>query len=190
VALLPATILMLVLSARSGALAQRIGPRVQLTVGPLLGAAGLLLLVRIGPGASWSSDVLPGAVIFGMGLVTFVAPLTATVMAAADPDHVSVASGVNNAIARAASLAALAVVPVISGLTTAHGPAAVTHSFRVALVIAACVAAAAAPLALIGLAPTPLARPSARRLHCAVDGPPLQPDPSRCHAPVAGSSTS
>ena len=73
--------------------------------------------------------MLPGAVIFGMGLVTFVAPLTATVMAAADPDHVSVASGVNNAIARAASLAALAVVPVISGLTSAHGPAAVTHSF-------------------------------------------------------------
>jgi EmrB/QacA subfamily drug resistance transporter len=190
VALLPATILMLVLSARSGALAQRIGPRVQLTVGPLLAGAGLLLLVRVGPGTSWTSDVLPGAVIFGMGLVTFVAPLTATVMAAADPDHVSVASGVNNAIARAASLAALAVVPVISGLTSAHGPAAVTHSFRVALVISACVAVAAAPLALIGLAPTPLARPSARRLHCALDGPPLQPDPARCPAPVAGSSTS
>jgi EmrB/QacA subfamily drug resistance transporter len=182
VALLPATVLMLVLSARSGALAQRIGPRIQLTVGPLLAGGGLLLLARIGPGASWTTDVLPGAVVFGMGLVTFVAPLTATVMAAADPDHVSVASGVNNAIARAASLAALAAVPVIAGLTRAAGPTAVTHSFRVALVIAACVATAAAPLALIGLAPTPPARPSARRLHCAVDGPPLQPDPERCPA--------
>ena len=63
-----------------------------------------------------SADVLPGAIVFGLGLVTFVAPLTATVMAAADPDHVSVASGVNNAIARAAALTALAMIPVMSGL--------------------------------------------------------------------------
>src|SRR5205823_3677107 len=130
---------------RSGALAQRIGPHVQLTVGPLVAAAGLLLLTRAGIHPSWTTDVLPGAVVFGAGLVTFVAPLTATVMAAADPDHVSVASGVNNAIARAASLAALAVIPVLSGLSTAAGPAQVTHAFRVALVIAAAVVAAAAP---------------------------------------------
>ncbi len=104
VALLPATGLMLLLSASSGSLAQRIGPRLQLTVGPLIAAVGLLLLARIGDNASWVTDVLPGAIVFGLGLVTFVAPLTATVMAAADPNHVSVASGVNNAIARAANL--------------------------------------------------------------------------------------
>lgn len=184
VALLPATALMLVLSAASGSLAQRIGPRLQLTVGPLLAGAGLLLLARIGPDASWAADVLPGGVVFGLGLVTFVAPLTATVMAAADPDHVSVASGVNNAIARAASLAALAVIPVISGLSVATGPAQVTHSYRLALVIAACVAAAAAPLAFIGLAPHARAPRTVRRVHCTVDGTPLEPDPDRCPAGV------
>ena len=76
---------MLAFSARSGALAQRIGPRLQLTVGPLILAAGLLLLARIGPDASWVADVLPGAIVFGLGLVTFVAPLTATVMGSVSP---------------------------------------------------------------------------------------------------------
>jgi MFS family permease len=179
-ALLPATLLMLAFAARSGALAQRIGPRLQLTVGPLLAGAGLLLLARVGPHASWLTDVLPGAVVFGLGLVTFVAPLTATVMGAVDPDHVSVASGVNNAIARTAALAALAVVPVVSGLSSAVGPAQVTHAYRVSLVIAAIVAAAAAPLSFIGLRKPMRARRSARRVYCSVDGPPLQPDPARC----------
>ncbi|HZX54162.1 MAG TPA: DHA2 family efflux MFS transporter permease subunit [Ilumatobacteraceae bacterium] len=175
-ALVPATVLMLLLSPSSGELAQRIGPRLQLTVGPLLAAAGLLLLARIGEDASWLTDVLPGAVVFGLGLVTFVAPLTATVMAAADPNHVSVASGVNNAIARAAGLTALAVIPVISGLTVAAGAADVTHAFRVALVITACVAAASAPLALFGLERRANAPCTERKLHCAVDGAPLQPN--------------
>lgn len=177
VALLPVTVLMLVFSAASGSLAQMIGPRLQLTVGPLLAGAGLLLLARIGPGASWASDVLPGAVVFGLGLVTFVAPLTATVMAASDPDHVSVASGVNNALARAASLAALALIPGISGLSKAIGAAEVTDSFRLALVFAAAAATAAAPLAFIGLSARVRAQPTARAVHCAVDGAPLQPGP-------------
>jgi hypothetical protein len=147
----------------------------QLTVGPLLAAAGLLLLARIGEDASWVTDVLPGAVVFGLGLVTFVAPLTATVMAAADPDHVSVASGVNNAIARAAGLSALAVVPVISGLSRATDPAEITHAFRMGLVITACVAAAAAPLAFFGLGAHVHAPCTARRVQCNLDGAPLQP---------------
>jgi hypothetical protein len=183
VALLPATLLMLLLSARSGALAQRIGPRLQLTVGPLLLAAGLLLLTRIGPGSTWVRDVLPGAVVLGLGLVTFVAPLTATVMAAADPNHVSVASGVNNAIARAASLGSLAAIPGIAGLATASGPDAVTHAFRMAMVIAAGLAVLGAPLAFFGLSTRTKAARTARRMYCAVDGPPLQPDPARCPTP-------
>ncbi len=166
---------MLLFSSSSGALAQRIGPRPQLTVGPLLVAAGLLLLARVDENASWVRDVLPGAIVFGIGLVTFVAPLTATVMAAADPNHVSVASGVNNAIARAAALTALAVVPVISGLSAATTPTEVTHSVRLALVIAACIAAAASPLAFFGLDTQTRAPCTARRVHCAVDGAPLQP---------------
>jgi EmrB/QacA subfamily drug resistance transporter len=150
-ALLPATLLMLAFSAASGALGQRIGPRLQLTVGPLLTGLGLLLLARIGPHASWVTDVLPGAAVFGLGLVTFVAPLTATVMASVDPDHVSVGSGVNNAIARTAALAALAVVPVVSGLSAARGAAEVTHAYRISVVIAAVVAALAAALGFFGL---------------------------------------
>ncbi len=161
----------------SGTLAQRIGPRLQLTVGPIVAACGLLLLARIGEDTSWVRDVLPGAVVFGLGLVTFVAPLTATVMAAADPDHVSVASGVNNAIARAAGLSALAVIPVVSGLTSAVDPAEITHAFRVGMVITACIAAAAGPLAFFGLAPHVNAPCTARRVHCAIDGAPLQPEP-------------
>jgi EmrB/QacA subfamily drug resistance transporter len=155
IALLPATVLMLLLSARSGALAQRIGPRPQLTVGPLILAAGLVTLRRVGTDPSWIRDVLPGAAILGIGLVTFVAPLTATVMRAVDDDHVNVASGVNNAIARTASLAALAVIPVISGLTTASGQGEVTSAYRTALIIAASCAALAAPIAFVGLAPGP-----------------------------------
>lgn len=178
VALLPATTVMLVLSASSGALAQRIGPRLQLTVGPLIVAIGLLLLARVGEDASWASDVLPGAIVFGFGLVTLVAPLTATVMAAADPDHVSVASGVNNAIARAANLSALAVIPVVSGLTTATDPGEITHAFRMGLLITACVAAASSPLAFIGLGAHLRAPRTARRVLCNLDGAPLQAE--RC----------
>jgi EmrB/QacA subfamily drug resistance transporter len=180
VAMLPATIVMLMLSAQSGALAQRIGPKVQLSVGPILTAIGLLLLTRIGPSPQWATDVLPGALALGVGLVTFVAPLTATVMAAADADHVSTASGVNNAIARAASLAGLALIPVVSGLTAATGASEVTDAFRSALFIAAVVAALAGPLMFFGLRSSTRCARSARHMHCAVDGPPLQPDARRC----------
>lgn len=176
VALLPATILMLVGSAASGALAERIGPRPQLTVGPLLAAAGLLLLSRIGTDPSWVRDVLPGALLFGAGLVTFVAPLTATVMSSVSADHVNLGSAVNNAIARTASLAALAVIPVVAGLSGAVGADAVTDAFRAALIIAAVLAAAAAPIAFVGIGASTRSDPLARRVHCAVDGPPLHAD--------------
>ena len=180
IAMLPATVLMLILSARSGALAQRIGPRIQLSLGPPLAGAGLILLARIGTHPSWLTDVLPGAFVFGIGLVVFVAPLTATVMAAADADHVSVASGVNNAIARTASLAALAVIPVVSGLARATGAAQVTHSYRVAMVIAGVLAALAGVTGFVGLRSSVRGIRGARRLYCAVDGPPIQADPARC----------
>ena len=133
------------------------------------------------PAADWKTDVLPGAILLGLGLVVFVAPLTATVMGAADADHVSVASGVNNAIARSASLIGLATIPAVAGLTSAVGADAVTDAYRVALVIAAAVAATAGPVMLVGLRRRVRASTSLRPVHCAVDGPPLQPDPHRCH---------
>jgi EmrB/QacA subfamily drug resistance transporter len=118
-ALLPVTVCMLFLSARGGALGQRIGPRIPMTVGPLVAAAGVLLFARIGPDAGYLVDVLPGAVLLGLGLSLTVAPLTATVLGAAADRHAGVASGVNNAVARAAGLLAVAAVPLVAGVTPA-----------------------------------------------------------------------
>jgi EmrB/QacA subfamily drug resistance transporter len=113
---LPITALMLALSARSGALAQRIGPRIPLTVGPLVIAAGMLLMIRIGHGDSYVTSVLPAVIVFGLGLTLVVAPVTATVLAAADERHSGIASGINNAVARVAGLLAVAILPVVAGL--------------------------------------------------------------------------
>jgi EmrB/QacA subfamily drug resistance transporter len=118
-ALLPVTICMLFLSARGGALGQRIGPRIPMTVGPLVAAMGVLLFARIGADVSYLLDVLPGAVLLGLGLSLAVAPLTATVLASAEDRHAGVASGVNNAVARAAGLLAVAAVPLVALATPA-----------------------------------------------------------------------
>ncbi len=122
-ALFPVTVIMLLFSARAGALAQRIGPRWPMTIGPVIVTAGLLLMRRISPGGHYASVILPAVVVFGAGLALTVAPLTATVLAAADERHAGVASGVNNAVARAASLLAVAVLPAVAGLTGARLPA-------------------------------------------------------------------
>ena len=141
---LPVTALMLLLSARSGALAQRIGARIPLTVGPLVIAAGLLLMTRIDPGDSYVSSVLPAVIVFGLGLTLVVAPVTATVLAAADARHSGIASGINNAVSRVAGLLAVAVLPLIAGLTgdSFYDPAAMTDGFHVAMVACAALAAA------------------------------------------------
>lgn len=115
-ATLPVTLCMLLLASRGGALATRIGPRLPMTVGPLVLAGGTLLLLRVGPDADYWTDVLPGLVVFGLGLALMVAPLTATVLAAASDEHAGIASGVNNAVARAGSLLAVAALPAAVGL--------------------------------------------------------------------------
>jgi EmrB/QacA subfamily drug resistance transporter len=176
-ALVPATLLMLVGSARSGDLATRIGPRLQLTVGPLLVAVALVLLSGLDGDVSWATDVLPGAVLLGLGLVAFVAPLTATVMGAVDDDHVSTASGINNAVARTGGLVAVALLPGISGLAAASGPAEVTEAFRLGMWLTAGLAVVAALIAAVGLPGRTGARRSARRTTCAVAGTPVEPDP-------------
>ena len=99
-ATLPITVLMLALSARSGALAARIGPRLQMTVGPLLVALGTLLMTRIEAGATYGADVLPAVLVMGLGLATVVAPLSATALAAVADRHAGVGSGVNTTVAR------------------------------------------------------------------------------------------
>ena len=117
--ILPITIVMLLLSARSGQLAYRIGPRLQMSLGPVVCAGGLLLMLRIGPDASYAGDVLPGVLVFGLGLAVLVAPLTATALSAAPDEHAGLASGVNNMVARAAGLMAIAVLPVVASISGA-----------------------------------------------------------------------
>jgi EmrB/QacA subfamily drug resistance transporter len=116
IATLPVTLCMLLLASRGGALATRIGPRIPMTVGPIVMAGGSLLLMRVGEDLNYWTDVLPGLTIFGLGLSLMVAPLTATVLAAAPDEHAGIASGVNNAVARAGSLLAVAALPVAVGL--------------------------------------------------------------------------
>ncbi|HVW40911.1 MAG TPA: MFS transporter [Amycolatopsis sp.] len=179
---LPITILMLLLSGRSGALAQRIGPKIQLVVGPMLLAAGMLLLMRVGPGSSYLGSVLPAVVVFGLGLATVVAPVTATVLAAAPDEHVGVASGINNAIARAGGLLAIAVLPAIAGLTgeSYSDPAALTSGWRISLLVCAGLAVFGGLLAFgvrndvlspEHVAPQP-DEELGKCLHCAVSEPP------------------
>jgi EmrB/QacA subfamily drug resistance transporter len=108
--LLPVTIVMFGLSRRWGALADRLGPRLFMSVGPLVAGAGLLLLVRAGHEAPYMSIVFPAMLLFGFGLSITVAPLTAAVLAGVDDEHAGVASGVNNAVARVAGLLAIGVV--------------------------------------------------------------------------------
>ncbi len=140
-ALLPVTILMLLLSSRAGALAQRIGPRIPMTVGPIVVGAGMLLFTRIGPGAHYAATVLPASIVFGLGLAATVAPLTSTVLAAVDPDEFGVASGVNNAAARLAGLLAVAVLPAIATVDTTLAPHAFTDHVAVAMRICAVLSA-------------------------------------------------
>jgi EmrB/QacA subfamily drug resistance transporter len=136
-ALLPVTALMLLLSARSGALAQRIGPRLPMTIGPLLVGIGMLAFTRVHPGAPYVTAVLPGALVFGLGLAVTVAPLTAAVFAAVEPDALGIASGVNNAAARLAGLLAVAVLPAIVRLDTTLAPSVLTNRVAAAMRICA-----------------------------------------------------
>lgn len=193
-ALLPVTLLMLLLSARAGALAQKIGPRLPMTVGLVVAALGMLLVGRIGADASYVRDVLPAVVVFGLGLAAVVAPLTATVLATADVRHAGVASGVNNAVARAAGLLAVAAIPPLAGLTgdAFNNPVDFSHGFRLAMVTCASLLAAGAVLTFLTVGNDALRTPSGEsvepecRRQCGVGAPQLQPEPETVPAERAG----
>ncbi len=142
-ALLPVTVVMLLLSARMGRLAQRIGPRRPMTVGPIIAAIGMALYARIGASSSYLVDVLPAVIVFALGLSVTVAPLTATVLAAAPEHEVGVASAVNNDVARTAGLLAVAVLPGVAGIdSAAYADAArLASGFHHAVLIAAALCA-------------------------------------------------
>ena len=193
--LLPVTLLMLAFSARSGALAQRIGPRWMLTAGTLVSAVGLLLTLRIGAHASYAADVLPAVVVFGAGLTLTVAPLTATVLASADVRHAGVASGVNNAVARAAGLLAVAGLPAIAGLGAAsyHSATRFSAGFDKAMIVSAVLLVAAAVLSAVTIrsdvlrpAGAPAAAPQCK-VSCAVGAPPLEPAAEAATVPASAS---
>lgn len=142
---LPLTVLMLLFSARAGALAQRIGPRWPMTIGSLVVAIGVALFVRVEPGVSYVAGVLPATLVMAAGLTLTVAPLTTAVLAAVADNHAGVGSAVNNAVARIGSLLAVAVLPALAGLTDETGALDLADGFARAMLLAA-------GLALIGAA--------------------------------------
>ncbi len=183
-ATLPVTLLMFLLSARSGTLAQRIGPRLPLAVGSLGVAAGMLLMTRIEPGDSYVGSVLPAVLVFGAGLTLVVSPITATVLASASERRAGVASAVNNAVARVAGLLAVAFLPAIAGLTGAKffEPAAMTHGFHVAMLACALLAVAGSLVAWLMIdndvlkSQSDLPEAPAEEVYsCPIGAPPLRP---------------
>ncbi|GAA1037767.1 MFS transporter [Streptomyces murinus] len=177
-ALLPTTILMLLFSSASGALSDRTGPRLPLTVGPLLCAVAMLLMLRVGPGASYLTDVLPALLVMGAGMVTLVAPLTATVLASVDTARAGVASGINNAAARAAGLVAVAALPLLAGMgaDAYRSASAFDASFNRAMPICAGVLVLGSVLAffLVTGRPTAGCQHPERHTHCSLTAPPLE----------------
>src|SRR6476660_5009029 len=178
-ALLPVTFIMLALSSRSGALAARIGPRLQMSVGPLVIAGSLLLFTRIGDSGDYLTAVLPAALVFGLGVAIMVAPLTATALSSAPADHAGVASAVNNDVARAAGLIAVAVLPALAGITgdSYLHPAELGHGFREAAIMAAVFCAAGGVLAALTIrnpSRTTCTETTPQGFNCALDAPLLR----------------
>jgi MFS family permease len=204
-ATLPLTILLLLLSSPSGAIAQRIGPRFPLTAGAVLAGAGLLLMARIHPGDSYFAAVLPSLAVFGTGLAALITPITATVLASVDARHSGIASAVNNALSRLGQMIAVAALPLAAGLSgnAFEDPAKLAAGFPVAMTIAAGASFAAALLAWTTIRDDALSQPGAEtkpaakelppslQRHCAVAGTPLatspNPQPSS-HPPAAEGS--
>jgi predicted MFS family arabinose efflux permease len=151
----PVTVVMFALSRRFGALADRYGPRLFMGAGPLLAAGGVLLLLGAGMRTSYLTDLLPGLLVFSLGLSMTVAPLTATVMADANESDAGIASAINNAVARVAGLVGISVVGVVvagalAGDTFARNAASV-HAFHVAVAVCAALIAAGGVAGVIGI---------------------------------------
>jgi EmrB/QacA subfamily drug resistance transporter len=161
----PISVLLFVLSPRFGRIASGTGPRLPMTVGPIVGGLGLFLMLRVGSDADYLADVLPGVLVFGLGLAATVAPLTATVLDSVEERHVGIASGINNGVSRVAGLLAIAVLGVVisaqfdasvgaevaSGPLTAEAPGASTDAFHLGLAIAAVLMIAGGIVSGIGI---------------------------------------
>jgi EmrB/QacA subfamily drug resistance transporter len=158
-ATVPVTIVMFALSRRFGAIADAIGPRRLMGAGPLVAAAGIFLLVRLGTSVGYVADILPSMLLFAVGLSMTVAPLTATVLADADDSDAGIASAINNAIARVAGLIGVsgvgaAIAGRLPGDTFARNAASVT-AFHHAILICGVLVAAGGIIGLLGIEDPP-----------------------------------
>jgi EmrB/QacA subfamily drug resistance transporter len=160
----PVSLILFFLSPRWGRLASGTGPRLPMSLGPIVGGVGLILLMRVGADADYVADVLPAILVFGLGLSATVAPLTATVLDSVEERHVGIASGVNNGIARVAGLLAIAVLGAVisakfdsvtgglgNGPLTADAPDASTAAFHLGVLIAGLLMIAGGILAGLGI---------------------------------------
>jgi EmrB/QacA subfamily drug resistance transporter len=181
-ALLPITVVMLALSARSGRLATVIGPRLQMSLGPVVVGGGLVLMSRAPNNSSYVTAVLPAVLVLAFGLAVTVAPLTSTALNSVSPSRAGLASAVNNDVARLGSLVAVALLPAlggISGLSYLH-PHQLAHGFQRAVVIAGTWCVAGGITAAIGIRNPPRgARPTdpgaaEGMIHCALEATPLR----------------
>ena len=182
VALLPMTLVMLAFSARSGRLATTIGPRLQMSIGPIVVGGGLALLSRAPGSTSYVVGVLPAVLVTAAGLATTVAPLTATALNSVSEAHSGLASAVNNDVARLGSLIAVAVLPALGGITGASylHPQALAHGFQQAVLIAGTWCVLGGVVAAIGIQNPrrtpgqPVEVPGEGMLHCALEATPLR----------------
>jgi MFS family permease len=153
---LPVTLVMFTLSRRFGGLADRYGPRLFMSAGPLIAAGGILLLLRTGMKTSYLSDLLPAMLIFGLGLSMTVAPLTATVLADAGEGDAGIASAINNAIARVGGLVGVSVIGVVVASALLHDTfarnAQSVRAFHEAIGICAALVASGGLVGAIGIA--------------------------------------
>ncbi|KAA9089075.1 MFS transporter [Microbacterium radiodurans] len=146
---LPTTVLLIALSPWAGSLAERLGGRVFMTAGPLLMAGGALLLLLVGDPFDYGWQMLPGLLVFGLGLAATVSPLTATILGAIDSERSGIASAVNNAVARVAGLVVIAfLAPIVGGSLDLAG-------FHRAAVVTAALMAVGAVIAFAGIRRTP-----------------------------------
>ena len=153
VSTLPIPIVMLLLSSRSSVIAARTGPRLPMTVGPLICALGAFLLSGVDSDASYWVDVFPGITLFALGLAALVSPLTVAVLAAAPDRHAGVASGINNAVARTGTLLAVAALPALVGLAgdEYRDPVALTSGYHRALLLSSGMLALGGVISWFGL---------------------------------------
>lgn len=180
-ALLPVTALMLLLSARAGQWAARVGPRIPLTTGPLVMSAGMVLMTRIGADTSFAGDVLPAAIVFGLGLSATVAPVTSAALGSVPEQRAGAASGANNAVARSGQLLAVAAVPLAVGLTgdALRDPVVLSDRYPTAVLIGAAMVAIGGLVAFAMFGPQDVCSEELLTedsddavFLCGVDGPP------------------